>query len=216
MSRDGAARQVVELAFDVPPGVNNFYVNIPGRGRAVSTKGKAWRELAGYQLNRQRPPHVPGPVAIEIAISDAGRFDLDAVVKPTLDLLVGHGVIEDDNRLNAIGAPCSVSSRSRDGGRISTKRTSSRGRMQHCSNLSIATVARARKRSRWSTSTSTRAAKPSSETSRAGGGGFAPKREEQSHALAHAPGATMPSADTPRQPVPVASGEREEAVSDAR
>jgi hypothetical protein len=41
------------------------------------------------------------------------------------------------------------------------------------------------------------------------GGGFTPKSEDQPHALAHAPGATLPSTDTPRESVPVASdGER--------
>ena len=39
------------------------------------------------------------------------------------------------------------------------------------------------------------------------GGGFASKAKEQPHALAHTPGATMPGADAPRQPVPVARDE---------
>ena len=47
------------------------------------------------------------------------------------------------------------------------------------------------------------------------GGGFAPKSKEQPHALAHAPGTTMPSADTPREPVPVAS-DAERPMPDAR
>jgi hypothetical protein len=47
------------------------------------------------------------------------------------------------------------------------------------------------------------------------GGGVASKAKEQAHALAHTPGATMPSADPPRQPVPIACDE-EWAVPDAR
>jgi|SRR5262245_35453417 len=47
------------------------------------------------------------------------------------------------------------------------------------------------------------------------GGGFASKPKEQPHALAHAPGATMPGADAPRQPVPVACDE-ERSLPDAR
>jgi hypothetical protein len=39
------------------------------------------------------------------------------------------------------------------------------------------------------------------------GGGSSPKSKDQPHALAHAPSATMPSADTPRDPVPVACDE---------
>ncbi len=47
------------------------------------------------------------------------------------------------------------------------------------------------------------------------GGGFASKSKEQPHALAHAPGTPMPSADTAREPVPVARDE-ERPMPDAR
>jgi hypothetical protein len=47
------------------------------------------------------------------------------------------------------------------------------------------------------------------------GGGVASKAKEQPHALAHAPGATMPGADAPRQPVPVACDE-ERSLPNAR
>jgi hypothetical protein len=47
------------------------------------------------------------------------------------------------------------------------------------------------------------------------GGGDRRKSEDQPHALAHAPGATMPSADPPREPVPVACDE-ERPLPDAR
>jgi hypothetical protein len=46
-------------------------------------------------------------------------------------------------------------------------------------------------------------------------GGFAPKAKDQPHALAHAPGTAMPSADTPREPMPVARDE-ERSMPDAR
>jgi hypothetical protein len=47
------------------------------------------------------------------------------------------------------------------------------------------------------------------------GGGFAPKAKDQPHAITHAPGTTMPSADAPREPVPVARDE-ERPLPDAR
>jgi hypothetical protein len=47
------------------------------------------------------------------------------------------------------------------------------------------------------------------------GGGSAPESKDQPHALAHAPGITMPSTDTPREPVPVA-GDGERPLQDAR
>ena len=47
------------------------------------------------------------------------------------------------------------------------------------------------------------------------GGGFAPKSKEQPHALEYAPGTTMPSADTTREPVSVA-GDEERSMPNAR
>jgi len=47
------------------------------------------------------------------------------------------------------------------------------------------------------------------------GGRFASKAKEQPRALTHAPGATMPGADAPRQPMPVACDEKR-SLSDAR
>ena len=47
------------------------------------------------------------------------------------------------------------------------------------------------------------------------GEGPPPKAKDQPHALAHAPGATMPSADTPREPLPVA-GNAKRPLPDAR
>jgi hypothetical protein len=49
------------------------------------------------------------------------------------------------------------------------------------------------------------------------GGGDTRKPEDQPHAkqIAHAPGVTMPSADTPREPVPV-TGDAQRSMSDAR
>ena len=47
------------------------------------------------------------------------------------------------------------------------------------------------------------------------GGGVAPKSKEQPHALGYAPGQTMPSTDTPGEPVSV-TGHDERSVPDAR
>ncbi len=47
------------------------------------------------------------------------------------------------------------------------------------------------------------------------GGGFASKSKDQPHAIAHTPGTPMPSPDTTREPVPVAS-DAERSMPDAR
>jgi hypothetical protein len=124
-----------------------------------------------YEIRRQRH------AAVDALIGIAPRDELEGMV--AAQLVACHNASMECYRRTMIG-----SRHSRAGGRISTRRTSSRGHMRRCSNLSIATVARALKRSRWSTSTSTRAVRPSSAMSRAGGGGFASKAKEQPHAIA--------------------------------
>jgi hypothetical protein len=109
-----------------------------------------------YEIRRQRH------AAVDALIGIAPRDELEGMV--AAQLVACHDASMECYRRAMIG-----SRRSRAGGRISTRRTSSRGHMRRCSNLSIATVARALKRSRWSTSTSTRAVRPSSAMSRAGG-----------------------------------------------
>jgi Holliday junction resolvase RusA-like endonuclease len=83
----------VELTFDAPPSVNNYYI----RGRIISPKGRLWRDRAGWQLVAQKPKHISGPVTIDIALGGF-RGDCDNRTKPAVDLLVRHGVIEDDNQ----------------------------------------------------------------------------------------------------------------------
>jgi hypothetical protein len=116
-----------------------------------------------YEIRRQRH------AAVDALIGIAPRDELEGMV--AAQLVACHDASMECYRRAMIG-----SRRSRAGGRISTRRTSSRGHMRRCSNLSIATVARALKRSRWSTSTSTRAVRPSSAMSRAGGEGSHRKR----------------------------------------
>lgn len=82
----------VELTFAKPPGVNK----VRRYDWANHKTYKAWREEAGWQIKIQRPDHVPGPIKLDVAIEE-GRGDLDGFLKQAIDLLVGYGVIEDDN-----------------------------------------------------------------------------------------------------------------------
>jgi Holliday junction resolvase RusA-like endonuclease len=90
---------MVELHFsERPPSTNELYFNLPRGGRALTESAKAWRTLAGLQLNRQHPDHIRGPVRLDIAIADKGKGDLDNTAKCLIDVLVGYGVIEQDTR----------------------------------------------------------------------------------------------------------------------
>lgn len=81
-----------------PPSVNELFGQAPGRKRFRTAKYNDWIEEAGLRLNAARPPKFKGQVWISIVYSDQGRGDIDNKAKACLDLLVSHGVIEDDSR----------------------------------------------------------------------------------------------------------------------
>jgi Holliday junction resolvase RusA-like endonuclease len=82
---------------DWPPGANQIWRAYKGRN-ILAARYRAWRDLAGKQLLVQRARPIPGPVAIRIELVCPQKisFDLDNRIKPLLDLLVDHGVIEAD------------------------------------------------------------------------------------------------------------------------
>jgi Holliday junction resolvase RusA-like endonuclease len=82
-------------AITPPPSVNNLYPTIRGR-RVKSSQYRAWLSEAGWQLKAQQAKPIRGPVEISIIVPDNNRRDLDGYLKPTLDLLVSHGIIEGD------------------------------------------------------------------------------------------------------------------------
>lgn len=81
---------------EIPPSVNNLYANGP-KGRFRTAKYAAWLELSGHELNRQKPAPIVGPyeIAMTFARARAGS-DLGNREKAASDLLVKHGVIQDD------------------------------------------------------------------------------------------------------------------------
>ena len=85
-----------------PFSLNNAFRNVSGRGRVKTKKYLEWRERCGQAIVAQgsRPAFI-GPVSITIEIGEkdvSAQFDTDNAVKGYLDVLVGLGVIPDDNR----------------------------------------------------------------------------------------------------------------------
>jgi Holliday junction resolvase RusA-like endonuclease len=84
-----------------PPTVNNLFVNNPRtRGRFPSKAYKAWQEDAGKALLKQAPlPEFKGPVSITFTLGrpDKRRRDAFNYIKAPEDLLVKHGILEDDS-----------------------------------------------------------------------------------------------------------------------
>lgn len=85
----------IMLVLPRPPSVNACFRNVLGKGRAKTGHYNAWLSEAGWELKRQRPRAVQGAYALDIFVGP-GRTDIDNYAKATSDLLVKHGVVEDD------------------------------------------------------------------------------------------------------------------------
>ena len=81
-----------------PPTSNTMFA-MRGHRRFVSKRYQAWRDEAGIQLMQQKPSKFDGPVELflRLAPPTKRKWDLDNRVKPILDLLVIHQIIQDDN-----------------------------------------------------------------------------------------------------------------------
>lgn len=81
----------------MPPSVNECFANVQGKGRIRSQRYRQWAQAAGWDMNGKGT--VSGPFVVIITLDRARRHpraDADNFIKPTLDLLVTHKVIEDD------------------------------------------------------------------------------------------------------------------------
>src|SRR5262245_30123746 len=84
------------LRLTPPPWLNNIFVNVLGRGRVPSKRYKSWQRTAGWELQTQRQGCIGGPWEVAIALPENLTGDCDNYVKPLLDLLVKHAVVDDD------------------------------------------------------------------------------------------------------------------------
>jgi Holliday junction resolvase RusA-like endonuclease len=89
-----------EIYLPFPPSVNAMYRNVAGRGRAKSGVYRSWETAAGWDLNRQNPKRIKGPVILEIYLEDSPttRGDADNRIKPISDFLVANRIIEGDQK----------------------------------------------------------------------------------------------------------------------
>jgi crossover junction endodeoxyribonuclease RusA len=90
----------VVISLVMPPTANNLFAGT-GRKRVRTPAYTAWIKQAGWDLIRQRPPRIRGPVSITIEVSEtesSTTWDLCNREKATMDLLVAHGLIQGDNK----------------------------------------------------------------------------------------------------------------------
>lgn len=102
---DGEAVQCGALAISIiPPSLNNAFLNIK-KGRTKSPAYRQWISSAQRDLRKQNGWHVPGRIAVKLIFRKGEtRADLDNLIKPCLDLLVGAGRIADDRNVAKIEA----------------------------------------------------------------------------------------------------------------
>lgn len=84
-----------------PPSTNALFFNLPkekGGGRAKTKAYAGWIKSARWLLMAAKARPVPGKVRIAIELSTKSGLDLDNCLKPSVDLLVAHGIIDDDQR----------------------------------------------------------------------------------------------------------------------
>jgi crossover junction endodeoxyribonuclease RusA len=91
---------VIRAVLPYPPSTNTLYRNVAGKGRVKTAKYKAWIDEAGHLLNLGHHPAIKGDYVLDIALfqADARRRDIDNGIKAISDLLVAHGLVEDDSK----------------------------------------------------------------------------------------------------------------------
>lgn len=88
----------VTLHLPYPPSTNRLWQKIRG-GMSKTPRYATWTVAAGQELASQRPGRVRGYYMLSLSLSrpDKRRRDLDNAVKAISDLLVTHGVVDDDS-----------------------------------------------------------------------------------------------------------------------
>jgi Holliday junction resolvase RusA-like endonuclease len=91
----------ITLTLPLPPGVNNLYANIPGRGRFKAKSYRTWIKAATASLWEQKPaggfPFFADSFAIQISVPTGMRGDVDGRMKAPIDFLkTPAGIISDD------------------------------------------------------------------------------------------------------------------------
>ncbi len=86
---------MIKLALTFPPSTNHLFASV-GKRRIVSKEYSAWREANGWEIQRQKPGSLRGPVRLDIKLQTGRKADASNCIKAIEDLLVTHGVIEGD------------------------------------------------------------------------------------------------------------------------
>lgn len=90
----------VEIYLPFPPSTNALYKNVAGKGRAKTKRYLCWERSAGWDLLKQKPKKIKGPVEIVIYLQEPDEDetkDCSNHAKAVEDFLVTHKIIEADD-----------------------------------------------------------------------------------------------------------------------
>ena len=80
-----------------PISTNALFFNLPRGGRAKTEKYRKWIADARWSLLAQRARPVAGQVRLRFLVSEKVKIDPDNALKSCIDVLVAHGIIENDS-----------------------------------------------------------------------------------------------------------------------
>lgn len=87
------------MTYDLPAPIstNALFFNLPRGGRAKTEKYRKWIADARWSLLSQRARPVTGQVNLKFLASEQIKIDPDNILKSAIDVLVAHGIIENDS-----------------------------------------------------------------------------------------------------------------------
>lgn len=88
----------------LPPSANASYANVPDIGRVKTKAYKDWRHGATWAIAVQARTTIHNRISVSIEIPETCALDVDNVIKPILDALVGSGRIDDDKHVMRVSA----------------------------------------------------------------------------------------------------------------
>lgn len=93
---------MITFLLSLPPGVNQLYANIAGKGRVKTKAYRDWIHIASTEVMIQRRGnvHFDGDVRVDILVERRG--DLDGKLKALLDLLTRMNIVNDDKQVAAL------------------------------------------------------------------------------------------------------------------
>lgn len=93
---------MISVSIPFPPSTNALYCNASGLGRVKTERYKTWIHAAGNEILTQMwamGPPVRGPYTLVVLLPQKKRrsnMDCSNFIKAPEDLLVRHGLIDDD------------------------------------------------------------------------------------------------------------------------